>query len=825
MALVACGTLLLAACGDDDPPTGTEGDFTFAVSPTTLSIAQGASAPVTATVTRTGGFAGAITGTVEGVPGGVTLTPLAIPTGSTSAQVTVSVADTVTAGTYTITVRANGNGVTEKTATVALTVTAASQPTLSVTLNPAALNIAVGSRDSTQATATRGGGFADSVSLAVSGAPVGMTVTAPVIGASGTTSMVIVAVSDSVAPGDYPLTITASGTGVESAISTLAVTVTSAKDYALSLTPDTLRLPLRGSGTSVIGITRSGGFSDSLTFALDTTPPTGITVTLPTTPIVADTTTVAVSLDSTVVAGSYPIQINVTGPGVPERTLVLTVVVTDLGNFTLTTTPASPMLARGDSTSVMINIARTAPHVAPITFTVTGLPAGVTASIQPDSARDSTATMMLVASDSAALGATTLTLTGMGGGVTAMPLSVPLTVTAATSGAGNVTYSFCTADFVPLYVAYQDGDGAWNRATAGANNTYTFNIASGAGGVAVVKPTVGMSTSSSITFGTVAELNAIGGDQCTTPATGRSFTGTVAGTSGTDFVRIVAGNAVGLVVSPATSYSLSNVTNNPFDLLATRFATNGALTARFIVRRELDPAANSELAVLDFESAEAFAPVARTLTIDNGLGEDMSVYSSLVLKGGAAGGVFYSEAAQTPATARTYYGLPEDKRVSTDLHVLGVTAVSSANAENTRTLVRVLAEAVDVNVALPAMLTAPTVANAGANGGNVRLQTTWPVQNDYDQYWSVNYLQSGADGVDVQLTMSKGYLGGSGPVRLATPDLTGLPGWNTAWGVKPGTAASWVFSASGWTTGFSSTSGYTAGSESRAATTRGEVTP
>src|SRR5690606_6568863 len=129
-----------------------------------------------------------------------------------------------------------------------------------------------------------------------------------------------------------------------------------------------------------------------------------------------------------------------------------------------------------------------------------------------------------------------------------------------------------------------------------------------------------------------------------------------------------------------------------------------APTAKFIVRRDLDPAANSELAVLDFESAEAFSPVARTLTVGNGMGEDMSVYSTFVLKGGAAGGVFYSETMQTPATVRTYYGVPEDKRVATDLHVLGVSAFSGTNSQDTRTVVRVLDEAVDVNVALPAAL-------------------------------------------------------------------------------------------------------------------------
>jgi Zn-dependent metalloprotease len=105
--------------------TGSTPSFTLAVSPTSLSVAKGASGTVTVTTAVSGGFSNAVALTISGVPTGATSsfnpTSIAAP-GSGSSTLTLG-GGTATAGTYTLTVTGTGGGLT-RTATVSFTVTA-----------------------------------------------------------------------------------------------------------------------------------------------------------------------------------------------------------------------------------------------------------------------------------------------------------------------------------------------------------------------------------------------------------------------------------------------------------------------------------------------------------------------------------------------------------------------------------------------------------------------------------------------------------------------------------------------------------------------------
>lgn len=74
--------------------SGADSGFGFTVSaPPSLTLQQGASAPVTVTVTRFGGFADAISFTVSGLPAAATFNPLTITNGSSSGELTLVVGD------------------------------------------------------------------------------------------------------------------------------------------------------------------------------------------------------------------------------------------------------------------------------------------------------------------------------------------------------------------------------------------------------------------------------------------------------------------------------------------------------------------------------------------------------------------------------------------------------------------------------------------------------------------------------------------------------------------------------------------------------------
>jgi pseudomonalisin len=101
-------------------------DFAISTSPTSKSIAQGASSTVTVSTTVSGGFNAAVALTSSGAPAGTTVsfapTSIAAP-GSGSSTATITVGASTAAGTYTITVTGTGGSQTHS-ATVSLTVTA-----------------------------------------------------------------------------------------------------------------------------------------------------------------------------------------------------------------------------------------------------------------------------------------------------------------------------------------------------------------------------------------------------------------------------------------------------------------------------------------------------------------------------------------------------------------------------------------------------------------------------------------------------------------------------------------------------------------------------
>jgi len=96
--------------------------FSLAASPTSRSIRRGRSNTFTVTVTRTGGFTGAVALSLSGQGTGVTgsFNPASV-TGTTS-TLTITVASNATRGTRTLTITGTGTGVASASTTVSLTV-------------------------------------------------------------------------------------------------------------------------------------------------------------------------------------------------------------------------------------------------------------------------------------------------------------------------------------------------------------------------------------------------------------------------------------------------------------------------------------------------------------------------------------------------------------------------------------------------------------------------------------------------------------------------------------------------------------------------------
>ncbi len=110
-------------------------EFSISVDPTSVSIQQGAGISTALSVTRSGGFTGAVTLAASGQPGGLTVS-FDPSTGSGDVStVTVTAAGSLAAGTYPVTITGSATGLSEATTSLSVEVTASSGSGQTVTLN------------------------------------------------------------------------------------------------------------------------------------------------------------------------------------------------------------------------------------------------------------------------------------------------------------------------------------------------------------------------------------------------------------------------------------------------------------------------------------------------------------------------------------------------------------------------------------------------------------------------------------------------------------------------------------------------------------------
>src|SRR5207302_1105239 len=175
-------------------------DYTLSLAPAAFTIAPGANAPTTVTITRTN-FTGAVTLSLDGAPAAVTGSFNPAGPAGTSSTLTVSVGAAVAPGVYNLTVAGTGTPGNRSTP-LALTVSAAPDYTLSV--SPAALTIGQGATGTSAVTITRTN-FTGPVTLSLGNAPAGVTGSFSPAAPTGTSSTLTVSVGAAVAPGVYNL--------------------------------------------------------------------------------------------------------------------------------------------------------------------------------------------------------------------------------------------------------------------------------------------------------------------------------------------------------------------------------------------------------------------------------------------------------------------------------------------------------------------------------------------------------------------------------------------------------------------------------------------
>lgn len=372
--------------------------------PTTVSVNQGGSSSTTINVTDAGGFSGNVTLAVTTpLPAGVTAAWGTNPT-SGSSVLTLTASSSAPGSTTTLTITGTSGNLT---ATTQVTV-AVHGPSFLLSASPNSVQLNQGGSATSTVTITPQYGFTGNVNLSVAGLPSGMSASFSPPSTTGTSTLTLTA-SNTAAGGTGTLTITGtSGNLTETSTVSLSI---HAPSFVLS-SSGTLNLGQGTSGLASIYVSPQYGFTGSVNLAVSGLPQ-GVTAAFSPNPTTnSSTLTLTASSNATVGASALTIT-GASGSLTATTALVLNVAAPA---FTLTH-PGNLNIGQGTSGTAYIGVSPQYGFAGNVTFSVAGLPSGVTALWNPNPAT-SGSTLTLTAGSTATPGTQTVTITGVSGSQT-----------------------------------------------------------------------------------------------------------------------------------------------------------------------------------------------------------------------------------------------------------------------------------------------------------------------------------------------------------------------------------------------------------------------
>ncbi|HZR09941.1 MAG TPA: hypothetical protein VFA79_15270, partial [Myxococcales bacterium] len=207
-------------------------------------------------------------------------------------------------------------------------------------------------------------------------------------------------------------------------------------DFSVSVSPSSISVLQGNSGSATINTATTSGSAQTVSLSVSGQP-SGMTAGItPTSVSSGQSATIAISTVSTVLPGTYTL--TVTGSatsGSHSATLSVTVTSSAPSDFSISANPGSVSVAQGSSGSSTISTATTSGSAQTVSLSVSGAPAGVTATLSPTSvASGNSSTLSISVASATAAGTYALTITGSapsGSHSTAVSLTV-------TSSGGNV---------------------------------------------------------------------------------------------------------------------------------------------------------------------------------------------------------------------------------------------------------------------------------------------------------------------------------------------------------------------------------------------------
>ena len=303
----------------------------------------------------------------------------------------------------------------------------------SFTLKPsvAATSVELASSSTDTITVTDVSPFSGAVAFSASGLPSGVAASfSPV---SSTSSSVLTFTAGSAATiGSSTITITGTSGGL-TATTTITLTVTGAGSFTLKPSAAAVAVAQGSSLTDTITVTDVGGFAGSVTLAASGLP-SGMTASFGTNPT-AGSSLLTLTSSCTSTVGTSTITITGASGGLTATTTIALTVAAPAQGFTIVPSTTTLDLIQGKTATDTITPTVGGCFTGSMTYSESGLPAGVTATFAPNPTTGSSV-LTFTASATATVGTSTVTIAGASGSLTA---STTIALTVSSSGTGSFT--------------------------------------------------------------------------------------------------------------------------------------------------------------------------------------------------------------------------------------------------------------------------------------------------------------------------------------------------------------------------------------------------
>ncbi|MGZ4854968.1 MAG: protease pro-enzyme activation domain-containing protein [Candidatus Angelobacter sp.] len=286
-------------------------------------------------------------------------------------------------------------------------------PDFKLAASPASQSVNQGGTANYTVTQTALGGYANTVTLSISGLPTGATPTFTPASLTGSgTSSLAISTAATTPTGSYSLTITGTD-GVLTHTTSITLVVTT-PDFSLTAAPSLQTIVAGDTANYTATVGALNGYTGTVSFSVSGLPAGASPVFTPASVTGSGNSTLAIATTlGTTPNGSYPLTITATD-GVLTHSASVTLVVTDFG---ISATPSSQTIVQGNPASYTVALTVSSGFAGTVNFSVTGLPPAATAVFSPAS---------LTAS-----GTTTLTITTSVTSPATPPGTYALTITAS----------------------------------------------------------------------------------------------------------------------------------------------------------------------------------------------------------------------------------------------------------------------------------------------------------------------------------------------------------------------------------------------------------